>query len=384
MPAAQIYSIVNDIAGNIGYTGSKVIDISSFVKFGQDVLSDTLLTESVYNKIIDRIGKTVIAIDEAEDEGRGIVVDAFEYGSILQKLSFQLQAAETSSEWDPAHPESPYDETAKDGIIQKFFEQYIPAFSYKDVSHTDQLKEAFVSPQALQGFLDALYTRMYNAYKLAKQGLSDAAIAGIMVAIYEDCAPSAGSHVQNVNAARRVRHLLTEYNTNVNTGTALTDTTSMQNADYLDWVRKQILIDRKNIAKMNKLYNDGSVERRTKEEDIHLDLSIRLTASYAKYWGDTYNEEYVKLPKHNEIVNWGIATAPETVKVTLDPSDTTGTTIAKILGFMYDKDAVVATLDKVRFVSFPDAWNNRVCMKLTAERRYVADISENGIIYLND
>lgn len=384
MPAAQIYSIVNDIAGNIGYTGSKVIDISSFIKFGQDVLSDTLLTESVYNKIVDRIGKTVIAIDEAEDEGRGIVVDAFEYGSILQKLSFQLQAAETSSEWDPAHPESPYDETAKNGIIQKFFEQYIPAFSYKDVSHTDQLKEAFVSPQALQGFLDALYTRMYNAYKLAKQGLSDAAIAGIMVAIYNDCAPSAGSHVQNVNAARRVRHLLTEYNTNINTGTALTDATSMQNADYLDWVRKQILIDRKNIAKMNKLYNDGSVERRTKEEDIHLDLSIRLTSSYAKYWGDTYNDEYVKLPKHNEIVNWGIATAPETVKVTLDSSDTTGTTIAKVLGFMYDKDAVVATLDKVRFVSFPDAWNNRVCMKLTAERRYVADISENGIIYLND
>lgn len=384
MPAAQIYGVVNKIASNIGYTGTNVVDISSFVKFGQDVLSDTLLTESVYNEIIDRIGKTVIAIDEAEDEGRGIVVDAFEYGSILQKLSFQLQSAETSSEWDPAHPESPYDETAKSGIIQKFFEQYIPAFSYKDVSHTDQLKEAFVSPASLQGFLDALYTRMYNAYKLAKQGLSDAAIAGIMVAIYDDCAPSAGSHVQNVNAARRVRHLLTEYNTSYNTGTALTDATSMQNADYLDWVRKQILIDRKNIAKMNKLYNDGSVERRTKEEDIHLDLSIRLTSSYAKYWGDTYNEEYVKLPKHNEIVNWGIATAPETVKVTLDPSDTTGTTIAKVLGFMYDKDAVVATLDKVRFVSFPDSWNNRVCMKLTAERRYVADISENGIIYLND
>ena len=384
MPAAQIYSVVNDIAGNIGYTGQKVVDISSFVKFGQDVLSDTLLTESVYSTMIDRIGKTVIAVDEAEDEDRGIVVDAFEYGSILQKLSFQLQSAETSSEWDPAHPENPFSETAKSGIIQKFFEQYIPAFSYKDVSHTDQLKEAFVSPQALQGFLDALYTRMYNAYKLAKQGLSDAAIAGLMVAIYDDCAESSGSHVQNVNAARRVRHLLTEYNTSYNTGTALTDATSMQNSDYLDWVRKQILIDRKNMMKMNKLYNDGSVERRTSDADLKLDLSIRLTASYDKYWGDTYNEEYVKLPNHREVVNWGIATAPETVKVTLDSEDTTGTTIAKVLGFMYDKDAVVATLDKTRFVSFPDAWNNRVCFKLTAERRYVADISENGIIYLND
>lgn len=379
MPAAQIYSVVNDIANNISYTGNKVVDISSFIAFGQDVLSNPLLTESVYSKLIDRIGKTVIAIDEAEDEGRGIVVNAFEYGSILQKLSFQLQSAEASSEWDPANPENPYLETAKDGIIQKFFEQYIPAFSYKDVSHTDQLKEAFTSPQALQGFLDALYTRMYNAYKLAKQGLSDAAIGGIMAAIYEE----ATAATPGVNASRRVRHLLTEYNTDINTsGTDLTAADSLQNEDYLDWVRKQIIIDQKNISKMNKLYNDGSVERRTTDADLKLDLSVALTASYAKYYGDTFNDGYVQLPKHNEIVHWGIATSPQEVKVSLDGETTTD--IKNILGFMYDKDAVVATLDKVRFVSFPDSWNNRVAMKLTAERRYIADPSENGIIYLND
>lgn len=379
MPAAQIYSVVNSLAANIGYTGSNVIDVSSFVAFGQAVLSDTLLTEGVYSTLIDRIGKTVIRMDEAEDEGRGIVVDAFEYGSILQKLSFQLQSAETSSEWDPAHPESPYAETAKTGIVQRFFEQYIPAFSYKDVSHYDQLKEAFVSPASLQGFIDALYTRMYNAYKLAKQGLSDAAIGGLMAAIMADCAPTSGGHTQNVNASRRVRYLLGEYNTLFSK--SLTSANSYQDADYLDWVRKQIIIDQKNIMKMNKLYNDGTVERRT--TDVRLDLSVRLTASYDKYYGDTYNDTYVKLPKHNEIVNWGIATDPEKIKVKLTSAGD-AITISNVLGFMYDPNAVVGTLDKVRFVSFPDSWNNRTCMKLTAERRYVADISENAIIYLNE
>lgn len=382
MSVVQLYSVVNTIAGDIGYTGTSVVDVSSFVKFGQDVLSSPNLTESLYDKLVARIGRTIIREDEAEDEERGIVVDQFTYGSILQKLSFQLQSAESSSEWDPEHPENPFMEEPKDGIVQKFFEQNIPAFSYKDVQKRNMLEEAFTSPEALQGFLDALYNRMYNAYKLAKQGLADAAIGGIMVAIVEDCAPSAGDHVQNVNAARRVRHLLTEYNTNVNTGTALTDDTSMQNADYLDWVRKQIRIDQKNITKMNKLYNDGSVERRTSEANLKLDLSLKLTASYAKYYGDTYNDNYVQLPPHNEIVNWGIATAPQTVKVSLDGTNTT--TIAKILGFMYDKNAVVATLDKVRFVTFPDTWNDKIAMKLTAERRYIGDISENGIIYLND
>ena len=186
MGAAQIYGIVNKIAANVSYTGSNVIDTTSFLAFASATLSDPLMTESVYSAMYDLIGKTVIAIDEAEDDERGIVVDAFEYGSILQKFSFQNQSAETSSEWDIANPENPYEEVRKEGIIQSFFEQYIPTFSWKDVSYTEQLKEAFRGPEALAGFTDALYTRMRNAYKIAKNGLSDAAIGGLMGTIYAD------------------------------------------------------------------------------------------------------------------------------------------------------------------------------------------------------
>lgn len=383
MSASQIYAVVNKVAKDISYTGTDVIDISSFVKFGQDVLSNPLLTESVYNSLIDLIGRTVIAIDEAEDDERGIVVDSFEYGSILQKLSFALQNAESSSEWDIAHPENPYDEVAKSGIVQKFFENEIPTFSYKDVAYDTQLREAFRTPESLAGFLDALYTRMQNAYRIAKNGLSDAAVGGMMAAVIEDCAESSGEHVQNVNASRRVRHLLTEYNTKYLTQeTAIDEDEAMVTPSFLEFVRKQIIIDQKNLNKMNKLYNDGSVERRTKAEDLKLDLSINLTASYAKFYGDTYNDNYVQLPKHTEIVNWGIATAPQTVKVSIDGTNTT--TIQHILGVMYDKDAVVATMDRSRFVSIYDQWNDRNVFKLTANRRYIADISENAVIYLCD
>ena len=151
----------------------------------------------------------------------------------------------------------------------------------------------------------------------------------------------------------------------------------------LEYVRKAIIVDKLNLNKMNKLYNDGTVERRTTEAELKLDLSVALTTSYQKFYGDTYNDNYVLLPKHNEIVNWGIATDPQKVKVSLDGGTTT-TTIANILGFMYDKDAVVATMDRSRFVSMYDQWNDRNVFKLTANRRYIADPSENAIIYLND
>ena len=379
MGYSQIYAVVNKIKNNLAYTGADVVDISTFVAFGQEVLSNPNLTEGVYNELVDMIGKTIFAIDEAEDDERGIIVDSFEYGSILQKLSFALQNAQTSSEYDISNPENPYAMTAKSGVIQKFFEQVIPAFSYQDVAYDVQLREAFRSPESLNGFIDALYQRMYNAYRIAKNGLSDAAVGGLMGAIMEDCAPSTDSHVQNVNASRRVRYLLGEYNTKFSK--SLTADESLQDADYLDWVRKQIIIDRKNMNKMNKLYNDGSVERRTPEDSVKLDLSIALTASYDKYYGDTYHDNYVKLPKHTEIVNWGIATQPQTVKVSLDGTATT--TIQNVLGVMYDKDAVVATLDRERFVAINDTWNDRTVFKLTANRRYIVDISENAVIYLN-
>lgn len=377
MAAKQIYSVVNTIANNIGYTGDTVVDVTSFVAFGQAALSDTLKTESVYGALYDLIGKTVIAIDEAEEDERNIVVDAFEYGSILQKFSFVQQSSEKSSEWDIEHPENPYEEVRKEGIKVSYFENYIPTFSYKDVSYTTQLKEAFRGPESLAGFTDALYTRMRNAYKVAKNGLSDAAIGAIMGTVY--AAATAGS--PSANAARQVRHLLTEYNTKF--GTSLTDATSRNNENYLEWVRKQIIIDKENLNKMTKLYNDASVQRRTSDENYRLDLSLEFAAAYDKFWADSYNTQYVQLPKHNSIVNWGIATKPETVKVSLDGGTST-ITIAKIIGYAYDKDAVVATMDRSRFVSIYDQWNDRNVFKLTANRRYICDPSENSIIYLND
>lgn len=154
-------------------------------------------------------------------------------------------------------------------------------------------------------------------------------------------------------------------------------------------MRKQIIIDQKNLNRLTHLYNtigaSGSevpIDRRTKIDELNLDISLNVAACYEKYWSDRFNTEYVQFPKHNEIVNWGVATAPDEVVISLDGGQTT-VTVDDIIGVMYDKDAVVATMDKTRFVSIYDQWNDRNVFKLTAERRYVVDPTENAIIYLN-
>lgn len=379
MPATQIYSIVNTIANNLQYTGASVVDASSFAAFASSVINGSV--EPVYNELYNLIGRTVIAIDEAEDDERGIVVDAFEYGSILQKLSYITQQSQKNSDYDISSPENPYTVTGKSGIVQRFFEQTIPTFSWEDVAYDKQIREAFHSPERLAGFIDGLYTRMYNAYKVAKLGLSDAAIGALIAHVY--------SGTTDLNYTRRVRKLFTEFTTTYTDYASMTKDEAYITPAYLEYVRKTIITDKKNLNKLTHLYNDigasGSevpIDRRTKEDELHLDLSLNLTTSYAKYYGDTFNEQYVQFPKHKEIVNWGVATDPQKVVISLDAGQTT-ITVSDILGAMYDKDAVVATMDRSRFVNIYDQWNDRNVFKLAADRRYVVDPTENAIIYLN-
>jgi len=379
MPASQIYPVVNTIAKNLQGSNQTVVDPSGFAVFASNTINGSL--EPVYSTINNLIGRTMIAIDEAEEDERGIIVDSFEYGSILRKLSYISQDSQSNSDYDIQNPESPYAVQPKSGIVQKFFEQTIPTFSYEDVQYDKQLREGFHDPESLAGFLDGLYTRMYNEYKIAKNGLSDAAIGALVAHII------AGS--TDGNHSRRVRHLLTEFNTIYGTTYANEDV-AMADPKYLDFIRKVIITDQKNLNKLTHLYNEigasGSevpIDRRTTIDELNLDISLKVATSYQKFWGDTFNDEYVQFPKHNEIVNWGIATAPETVKVTLDGGQTT-TTVSKIIGVMYDTDAVVATMDRSRFVNIYDQWNDRNVFKLAADRRYVVDPTENAIIYLND
>lgn len=379
MPATQIYQIVNTIANNLKYTGAAVVDASSFAAFASNVINGSV--EPVYNELYNLIGRTVIAIDEAEEDERKIVVDAFEYGSILQKLSFIAQSSQSNSDYDIQNPENPYTVRGKGGIVQKFFEQTIPTFCWEDVAYDKQIREAFHSPERLAGFIDGLYTRMYNEYKIAKLGLSDAAIGSLIAYVYNDS--------NDMNYSRRVRTLFTEFTTLYSDYASMTKAEAYITPAYLEYVRKQIITDQKNLNKLTHLYNtigaSGSevpIDRRSSKDDLRLDLSLNLTTSYEKYYGDTFNEEYVKFPRHNEIVNWGVATDPQKVVISLDGGQTT-ITVSDILGVMYDRDAVVATMDRSRFVNKYDEWNDRNVFKLAADRRYVVDPTENAIIYLN-
>ena len=66
MPASQIYPVVNTIAKNLQGGNQTVVDPSGFAAFASNTINGSL--EPVYSTIYNVIGRTLIAIDEAEED----------------------------------------------------------------------------------------------------------------------------------------------------------------------------------------------------------------------------------------------------------------------------------------------------------------------------
>lgn len=375
----QIYSTINSLSKNITEGGANVVDYKSFVSFGNDVLSSNTNKERFYNVLVDRIGRTVFAIRAYKADDRRVMVDSFTFGSILQKISYKLRDSEYNSDWrydteTETTNDNPYEYESAGGVIQKLFAQSLPTFAYKDVIYDRQLESAFVSPEAMGGFINGIYERMDTELEIAKEALNTTAINAFYTEIYKD----------NTNNNRRVRNLAKEYNTLHPDSTITSLQDALESEDFLRFATAEIALVIPRIAKPTTLYNDGTVERHTSKND----LVIEMWSSFTKYFdvtlaSNTYHDELVKLPNYNgDVPYWMSETLGGDISYIDNNEDTQ--TIKNVICLMRDKDAVVTTLDRDEIVTMYDQFNKRTPIKLSAERRYIADNSENGIIFYLD
>ena len=375
MTINQIYSVVNSLKANITTGVSNIVDYSTFVSFGGDVLNSNTNREVFYNSLVDRIGRTVFAIREYKADDRKVLVDAFTFGSILQKISYRLQDSEYNSDWrydteTGTSNDNPYTYEAKGGIVQKLFAQKLPTFAYKDVIYDHQLENAFVSPQAMGGFINGIYERMNTSLELAKEGMNATAINSFAIQIFES----------SVNATRRKRNLAKEYNDLHPDATVTSVQGAFENEDFLKFATAEIALTIPRMKKPTVMYNDGTVERHTDKEN----LVVEMWANFTKYFdvslaSSTYHRELVDLPNYNGTVPYWVS---ESSGGNIPYNDgTEDTAIPNVLCIMRDVDAVVTTLEREETVSMYDQFNKRTPIKMSADRRYIADTSENGVIF---
>ena len=95
----DIHELVNTTTQEVlGETGLVKEDFSNLVDVGNELVN-TDNVDNYVKKLVNRIGKTVFNERKYQGNIPSVLMDSWEYGSILQKVSADLPQAELNESW---------------------------------------------------------------------------------------------------------------------------------------------------------------------------------------------------------------------------------------------------------------------------------------------
>lgn len=344
MKITQVYEFVNGATQEA--LGQEVIvneDLSNIVTVGEAVFNANAMDKYV-KALVNRIGKVIFVNRVYQGSAPSVMMDGWEYGSVLQKVSAGLPDARVNETWELQDGQSydPHIFHKPKGVIAKFYNEYV-TFEV-DMSFTeDQLKMSFSSATEMAGFVAMLYTNVDNSMtvkidELIRRTINNM-IAETIYADYEGAGLNTKSGVKAIN-------LLYRYNNTVNAGnTPLTADKAMSTPDFIRYASYVIKLTHDRMRTMSTLFNVGGQPRFTPTDLSHIVLLSDFSSAADVYLqSSTFHDELTKLPTAEVVTYWqGSGRDFDFNSVSkIDVKSVQNHTVATtgIIGVMYDRWAL--------------------------------------------
>ena len=341
MEVKQIYEILNTITSEVlGKSDLVQEDLSNIVDVGKEIINAEKV-DSYVNKLVYHIGKVEFNNQKYKGKAPSVLMDKWEYGSILQRVDSELPEAFVNSTWNLVNGQS-YDPNIfyQPEVSSKFFDNKV-TFEVPISFAEKQVKGSFSNATQMNGFLSMITTSVENSLTIKLDEL-------IMRTI--------NNYIGNVilkNNPNTSINLLKEFNTKFSED--LTADEALTNANFLRFANFIIntYIDR--ITRISTLFNIGEKERFTNSEDANLILLTDFVHSSNVFLqADVRHNEYTGLKNFDSVPYWqGCGknyTFNDISSINVIVNDGTGTqqvTQAGIIGVLFDKKALgVANLDR--------------------------------------
>lgn len=390
MKVTQLFELVNKTVAEV--LGTETVlqeDLSNVVDIGKEII-DTDNVDNYVKKLVNHIGKVVFVNRLYAGGVPSVLMDSWEYGSILEKITAELPQATENESWALTDGKS-YDSDVfyQPKVSAKFFNSKI-TFEIP-LSFTErQVKESFSNANQLNGFVSMLNTSVENSMTVRLDNLIMRTINNM---IGETLALEFGTEVEEVltvpaslagetgvKAVNLLKLYNDEYGKKVTKDKALTDPDFVRYASYIIG----LYVDR--VSKISTLFNGGAKERFTPKSDLHIVLLSDLDkASNVFLQSDTFNKDMVALPSHETVPFWqgsGLSYGFDDI-TKIDIKTSTGVEVAVdgILGVMFDRNAIgVSNLDRRVTTNYnPKAEFYTNFYKFDAG--YYNDMNENFIVF---
>lgn len=379
----QIYNIVNDITGEI-LGESTVIseDLSNIVDIGTAVFNANAVDNYVRN-LVNHIGKVIFVNRSYRGSAPSVLMDGWEYGSVMEKIRAELPEAEENESWNLQDGTS-YDPNIfyKPQVSAKFFNKRttfeIP-MSFTEM----QVKESFSNAEQLNGFISMLNNNVEKSLTVKMDSLIMRTINNFIgETIYSEVG---GSSLSGRSGTKAV-NLLYLYNQTYNPSPALTVADALHTPEFLRFASFVITNYIARISKLSKLFNIGGTDKFTPKDVLHLvALSDYVNASNMFLQSDVYHNELTELPNFEVVPYWqgsGTGYAFNDIS-SINVTTASGNAInaSGILAVMFDRDALgVCNVDRRVTTNYnPKAefFNNW----FKFDSQYFNDTDENFIVF---
>ena len=393
MKVEQIYLLMNNVTSEvIGKSNIVKEDLSNVVDLGKEIF-DNASVDNYVKSLVNHIGKVIFVNRPYSGNIPSMLMDSWEFGSVLEKISADIPNATENDSWNLTDGKTySQDVFYKPSVSTKFFNSKV-TFEVP-MSFTElQVKESFSSVNQLNGFVSMIYNAVDKSMAIKIDSL-------VMRTINSMIANTVNSEIANtvnngiVNGETLANHrgtkavnLLKYYNDKF--GTELTVDKALTTPEFIRYASFVISVYKDRLSKISTLFNVGGKERFTPSDMLNIVMLSDFKNSASVYLeSDTYHNELVALPNCESVPYWqGSGKTYSFADVSkIDVAIPNGTTtkdvsVTGVLAIMYDRDSMgVCNSDRritTNYNAKAEFYNNYY--KFDAS--YFNDLNENFVVF---
>lgn len=388
MTVQQIHTLMNTVTSEIlGKSDVVAEDLSNVVDVGKELFSNTDVDNYV-KSLVNHIGKVIFVNRPYTGNVPSMMMDSWEFGSVLEKIQADIPQATENSSWELTDGKS-YDPNVfyKPSVSVKFFNSRV-TFEVPMSFTEKQVKESFSNAAQLNGFLSMLYNAVDKSMTVKVDSLVMRTIDNMIAHTLHAEFPTVNDGNYSAVSGTKAVNLLKLYNAKY--GKTLTAESAITDPDFIRYASYIMGVYADRMGKLSTLFNVGKKERFTPSDMLKVVMLSDFEKAASTYlYADTWHNENVKLPTAETVPYWQGSgqdySFSNTSNIHVNITDGEGGTVeivaAGILAIMYDKDAMgVCNTDRrvtTQYNAKAEFFNN--FYKFDAS--YFNDLNENFVVF---
>lgn len=384
MEVKQVYTLMNTVTQEVlGESAIVNEDLSNVVDIGTQIFNAEAVDKYV-RTLVNHIGKVIFVNRPYPGGVPSVLMDAWEFGSVLEKITVEMPEASENESWELVDGAS-YDPNIfyKPKVSAKFFNSRV-TFEV-DLSFTElQVKQSFSNVTQLNSFLSMLYNAVEKSMTVKTDALVMRTINNFVAETIQ--ADYEGDDALASKSGKRAINLLYLYKQRYADAADMTAAQAITTPEFIRFAAYTMANYMDRLTRISKIFNIGGKDRFTPKDLLHvIMLSDFKNAANIYLQSDTFHEAYTALPNAETVPFWqgsGEEFSFDAIsQIHVNTASGNEINATGILAVMFDRDALgVSNLDRrvtTNYNAKAEFWNN--FYKFDAG--YFNDFNENFIMF---